>query len=399
MPRTKTTIILNKKPKTKGRNKKPKNVSIINRSKPRPSPVIPYVGSGDARRLLKRPENMAQFLKNEERNPHVRLSECAAKYATAIANPWSPEATLACVPYGESRMSQKTSNFLRFDATVGTAGIGFVMITPTIANDLAYAWYTQGAFTGSTAAITSTGTAACSTIGVTAAVMSNLPYTNLTLNPGATTGANVNLLANRGRIVSVGVSASYTGTELNMGGLMYCYTDPQHGNQQGSTPGVIGQRGEADVSNVSRDKCWLMCSAVDTDELDFPEISTTPSSHINAFYPFSKSSFLDAAAASGPIYNGAAPMIIMFTGTPLNTVHIEIVQHTEYIGPITEAKTSPSIMDSVGTMTVLSAANAVPRMKQAHPSKKYGDLFYDALKHTGKELLPVAITALKAMLI
>lgn len=377
--------------------KKKGNTSVINTNKPKQNAprALVKMRYTDGQGNDKIAKNVPEMLQRVNRN--VSLSECAAKYASAIANPWSPLAANACVPYGESRMSQKTTSFARFDAVVGTNGVGYAMFSPTICNDLATCYYTTAAFTGTTSAAVASGTGTVSTVGVNVGLMANLPYGlgNLVNSLAPTPGG----LYNRGRIISYGVSASYTGTELNMGGLMYCLTDPNHNNLAFLTVALVGNRLETDVANVSRDKCWLMSSAIDTEELEYSGNTINASDALATYYPFSRNAYLDAASVAGSYNNGACPMLILFTGTPGNTVHIEIVQHTEYIGPITEGKTSPSTLDAQGTFKVLAAANRVPVMKINNPSKSYGKLFYQALEHTTKELLPVAVTALKAMLI
>lgn len=380
------------KDRTKG------NTSILNSKKPNRNLPKKYVaaktGPMEGSRSV---NNILQLQRIAIDRGKPELSECAAKYASAIANPWSPSASNACIPYGESRMSQKVTSFARFDAAVGTAGFGFALFTPTVCNDFATVYYSNANFTGTTATVVATGTGVVSTVGVNVGTMSNLPYgfANLANTSVATAGGT----GTRGRIVSYGVSASYTGTELNLGGLMYCLTDPNHQNLQGSSIAGLGSRTETDVSNVSRDKCWLMASAIDVDELDYSGQTSNVSDALLSYYPFSRGAFLDGASATGTFQNGAAPLVIMFTGTVGNTVHIEIIQHSEYIGPNTEGKTSSSVLDAEGTMKVLSAANRVPIMKVGHPGTPYGRLFYKALEYTGKELLPVAVSALKAMLV
>jgi len=64
-----------------------------------------------------------------------QLSMCAATYAAAIANPWSPDAQGACIPRHPARPSQKPM-------TKCTQQISFsnqynlIYVLPTLANDL-----------------------------------------------------------------------------------------------------------------------------------------------------------------------------------------------------------------------------------------------------------------------
>lgn len=382
-------------------NKKSKNTSVIaGKPKPKTGKKKGNVSVMNIRKqlqpILKIKKQRGPMTRQVLNNSLTALSPCAAKYACAIANPWSPDATSACIPYGNSRESQKTTTFLRVDAQVGTLGVGFVVISPTTANDAPYCWYTGPTFAGTNASIVATGTGTTSTVGVAPAYMINLPFTRTQLNTGSSSGQTV---STRGRIVSVGASASYTGTELNMGGLMYCYTDPVHASTNGADVAYLGSRFETDVANTSRDKCWLMASAVDLTELDYPSVTSDIRGQMASIFPYSGNAYLDQASASGQHLNGAAPMIILFTGVPGNTVHFEFIQHSEFIGALTEGRTTPSSLDPEGAQKVMSAANRVPQMKQSKPGVKYGKLFYEALEYAGRELLPVGVAALKGMLL
>lgn len=324
----------------------------------------------------------------------VSLSHCALKYAVAISNPFSPDAMGSCVPLGQARYTQKVSSFVRFDITVGTQGVGFALITPTLSNLGPIAWVTSSGFTGTTANFTPNSILGTSTPGVSGIAMPNLPYTTTQL-----TDDNIGVSSVSGRIVSCGAIAHYTGTTLNQSGLIYCLADPSHANLFGSSAASLGARSETCVENLSRKKCLVTTYAVDESEYEFGATggSGTFAQTLQNVCPFSKG----ASILSGTTLpeHAAAPMIIFISGAvPGSSIHVEIAQHAEYNGPLTEGKGTPSHMDPVGTAKVQASAARATALKAAKNPRSFGTLLYDSLFDTAKELLPVGITAAKAAL-
>lgn len=320
------------------------------------------------------------------------MSPCVYKMFQAIANPWSPLATGACIPMFPARPSQKVTAFTRFDFVVGTGGVGFITISPTIASDAPFVLYTTAAYTGTAGPADVTFTAATgliATTGVTQLAMSNLPY-------ASTSGA---LLANtvgvapqvHGRIISTGVTVAYTGTTMNQSGLLYCFSDPVHDNVSTYSISTLGSRTETDVTGVSRDKCSLICYPIDRNECEYDRQKAGSNSNIpvqigqsasqqarsdiiSTLYPFSDGADFNTSSnaitttGTSTIFAGA-PMVVVASGCVAgSTFHVEIVTHAEYVGYACEGKTSTSGFDSVGTELLLAAVGKIPSLRQAFPS-------------------------------
>lgn len=76
---------------------------------------------------------------------NMRMTRCSLKWSVAIADPWSIGAVGACVPLG-GRDTMKCVAWVRGTFTIGTAGTGFVVCMPTIANNCAVLNYSAAAF-------------------------------------------------------------------------------------------------------------------------------------------------------------------------------------------------------------------------------------------------------------
>lgn len=341
------------------------------------------------------------------------MSLAAAKFAAAILNPWSPESMGSYIPIGNGRPTQKTNTFQRFDVTVGTAGIGWVAVCPCLSNGAAggiLAYYTTTAYAGTTcvpylAVLTGTLNAGVSTLLCGNAAYSDAALSQRYTNAGFPTGNEV-----YGRIVSCGLTASYTGTTLNEGGLLYCFTDPDHASVIGHSVGSLGSRLETDVSNVSRMKCELVDYPLNDEEATLDRTTAYQAAagsllaavaapgvrpNMTAWYPFASSTA--AVPDSGgfsqlgvPVVGGQPTMLVMITGTPGNTVHVEICQHCEYQGLGAEGRTTPSVIDRQGYEMVKGAASAAVQRKSNHGSGTYADEFVNALSEQAAALRPVS---------
>lgn len=305
-------------------------------------------------------------------NGMPKLSMAAAKYAAALLNPWSALAGGSYIPIGNGRASQKTSSFGRFDLVIGTGGVGWAVFAPCVASNSPSIWVTSAAYTGSSAIPYAVALTNALNVGVTAV---NIPtgYTNTNLalayNPGSATQTTALL----GRVVSAGITASYTGTTLNQGGLLYCFTDPGHLSVIGSNAASLGIHAETEVTNCSREKCFLVDFPLQESETLFDrsiEYTAAGSSLTGreplcaVMYPFSSGATCgpDSAGASNfpAVANipGQPTSIIFATGQAGNTIHIEYCVHLEYQGNGCEGRTTPSPIDRVGYDLVNSGVGA-----------------------------------------
>jgi hypothetical protein len=326
----------------------------------------------------------------------LMMSPCAAKYALSIVNPWSPQAAGACIPSKPTRPSQKATAFARVDVVAPAGQSGYIVIFPTLCNDGAVAVYTNGAtrVTPDTLLVDTPYT------GLSNLSMSNLPYTAAQLKDNGSAG---DIPAVSGRMVSLGVTAQYIGTELNRGGLTYCFTDPAHENVAGQTISDILARAETEVSTPmsNRDKCTMQISAINATELEYPDIASATSTitaAILACYPYSGGN----EASSTRVSVGASPMVFIFTNpstTGTCTFHVEIVAHVEYVGKITEGKTTANFADELGLTRIMCAADRVQMKKVSRPHVSFGKLFKETLGEVARETGTAAMMAGKAMLL
>lgn len=331
------------------------------------------------------------------------MSKCVLKMYHAIASPWSPESTGACIPFFPARPSQKVTAFQRFDIIAGTGGTAFVTVSPTIANDVPFAIYSTSATlyagNGSPNAVTFTAaTGAISAAGVSSVTMTNLPYASTDLL-SSTIGTEPNV---QGRIVSCSMSIAYTGTTLNQSGLVYCFSDPTHSPASSYSVANILARTETDITGVSRDKCWVQSYPITRAECEYSreaENSYATATNIAqsstqlarqdsiaVLYPFSGGQEYNTSGANitigtGTGLPGGATMVAVIQGAVAGaTYHVQVVTHAEYIGISTEGKTTMSGFDSVGTEKLLASFGKIPALKQAYPDEPVTNLIARGMK-------------------
>jgi hypothetical protein len=151
----------------------------------------------------------------------------------------------------------------------------------------------------------------------------------------------------------MGMRIRYAGTELNRGGRVILYEDPEHG--------TIATTGAPYASVMANDKArefevtnkWLvLCQSgpVTPQEYDFLTSPYTPysSSNLTAHY-----------------------LLCLFSGTAGNAFDIEFFWNWEYAGQNIRGKTR-SESDDTGFQTVLGAVQAVPQgqIDSSHPLVK-----------------------------
>jgi len=189
----------------------------------------------------------------------------------------------------------------------------------------------------------------------------------------------------RGRIVSIGVSLKYVGTELNRGGRVVCYTSPDHQNLAGYDLAALGAKSEAEYSTPSydREKCWMVDFGQKAEELDFCEASPNDSTSVallERVYPFSNGESVTSNAAD--VNAGAVTVAALIYGVVGNTYEFEVVEHVEYIGNLAEPGYTENLSDPDGLAMVQSAANRAQRGRVAS-----GESFKKTFK---KELVKIA---------
>lgn len=313
------------------------------------------------------------------------ISPCAMKYALAMVDPWSNQATGACVPYPPSRPSMKYRAFTRGIVTIGSQ-IGFIAVSPTLVSDYSCIFYSTSDFAGNQ--ITATNVP---TTGVAGASL-NLPFDSAYLvTESATFSTKVS-----GRIVSVGLSLKYIGTELDRGGRVICYTSARHQNINSLTAASLGSFLETEFSTPGSDraKCWLTAYGIDDSEYGYCEASPTDSeetSFILRCFPFSQG--IPTTSSSEDAKTGAPIMGAIITGVEGSQYEFELVQHVEYVGSSVQGLLSPSEDDPRGLSMVQTAMSRSFQSRLSKPNLSLKKVFKQEIVKVAKEVGPVAMRA------
>lgn len=324
----------------------------------------------------------------------VKMSSCAAKLAAAIADPFSEQATGACFPIFPAPDSHKVQAFARFDGTIGTAGVGIVALTPSVANNTASAYCSSATWAGNSLfLLTATDTLSTGIFRVN----HNGPYSAEQLVRSSNTPeADLS-----GRIVAVGARVTYTGTSLNESGVCTMLTHPTHGNLTGATIANAQAFGCADICPFTRKPCDLVISPAVITEASYP---TTVSGNINHLYPFSSGdsrfyttyngtvNFDDRTLVDTVSVATGAPIACVFvTGVAGSTFHVDLVFHLEYTGKTASASLTPNAVDVSSVYAILTAAQQLATRKMASPSSSNWALLMDGIRAAMGS--PVMLTA------
>lgn len=300
------------------------------------------------------------------------LSECASKYALAIADPFNPRAIGACVPTHPSVPSQKLVARTRaIEIVVGTGGVGGAFISPCVANDDYIVAASTSSYSSSTWRVVD-GWAALGSYSITE--MSSLPYAHDDVNSvNAFTGV-------RSRLVSCGVRVEYVGTMLNMGGQICGFFDPDHNPVAEVAASSYPQW---DVATITQ-RPYAELEAVRSN-MNF-EISTFAANPEDTTYQMG--SYPYATAYSSSLATTACGVIVV-TGEPGNRFRMELVEHIEYIGTPASSGLSPSHADSKGFEIVSQAAGQLA-LRTASTSARPAVEMPKLIKEAVKSLAPVA---------
>lgn len=292
--------------------------------------------------------------KTKTRQPRMEqgaltLHQGTGAYYAALATPFSMQARGCGVPSFPSVASQKATGFLNGVAVVGVNGMGFLAVSPCLANDAGVVYYSEATYGQNSIQIDPSAT------GQTSRNMTSLPWDGDLLVDGTASAPS----SVRGRIIATGVRVRYIGTELERGGRLVTYVSPSHSNLNGASFDRLASRAEAVRLPVSREWVEMTIFANTTDELEYPGHlygAVGQSEYIRAVYPCSNNETLNAAGGSST-FKGAVPLAFIFTGTPGNQFEYEIITHCEYVGASTSSFVTPSHCDIEGMSKVQNAAS------------------------------------------
>lgn len=175
------------------------------------------------------------------------------KFLLACIDPFSPKSKGVSLPSGSATASYKSCAVIRTDGQLDTAGNGVIMFNPSIARDACCLWYQGIGTTGLNSTVfpfntnivpqttfaPSAGYYLQNTV-LSAASAASLPFTiadaigsteqspsDLDTGNPPTRPPNI-----RGRVVSVGMKITFSGTTLNDGGVCYALVEPTHDSFQ-----------------------------------------------------------------------------------------------------------------------------------------------------------------------
>lgn len=156
-------------------------------------------------------------IKKQSKNPrsargltmsYATMSECSKLYATALINPWACPSP-PCVPDAITLPSFKFGTYTKGIMTIGTAGLGYVVMDP-------YIPYTSGsnlAYTQSSYPVDYYSLIAGGVQGAN----NDSPF-----EPAQFLGADPNPPANSARLVGAGIKVRYVSSEMQRSGRIIC---------------------------------------------------------------------------------------------------------------------------------------------------------------------------------
>jgi len=243
----------------------------------------------------------------------TKLSPCAEEYLYSLENPFTSSGR-ECVPMLPSFPSRKMKVWAKGSLTIGTGGWGFIYANPAAANNLACIAFSGATFTGSAFAFSGTG--------VTTAT-NNSDYT-----ASQFTSAAGNLQC---RLVSFGIRAFYSGTELTKGGEFRVIEEPNHADLTALS--AINLDGYDKTCKFQMTRKWICVT--------YHPIFPTDLDYAASGQPLGTNSFLG----------------ILINASAANTFDWEYYCNFEVIGAIARGKT-PSVTDTVGVDAVLNVTQS-----------------------------------------
>lgn len=278
------------------------------------------------------------------------LSECAALYAKAIANPFGSFDTLPCVPCSPPIPTQRWRSFTRTAMQSGTQGYGWVVVKPFVASfDLAKLYTTQATLfvgTGSTAINYAAA-------GVQGAADPTLPYTNNQMTSGMS-----------GRLVGLGVRVKNTTQASNISGALFACLLADNDNASNYTPlQIIALPQTIMIANY--DEADQKALSLGEESGTWRTLLWRPSEMLSTdFQP-------DDGTAQN--LNGTVVIISQAPAGVVQSYTVEMVEFWEYQGVAIvggTASTTPdtelSHADTVGMDRVLQAAQRMPASLDAN---------------------------------
>lgn len=267
---------------------------------------------------------------------------------------------------------------------IGTNGVGYVAICPSIATDRVSALMT-----------TATASDQLSQAPVNRLTFANYTageYTGLALPrlPFPSAGlTGVSSAISFGRIVSVGVRIQYTGKLVDRNGTYTCFHDPNHQNLAQLQYSTVRAQPAALTTPVGANPCEITLFAIDENEYDYPRRAdvTTPDAIVGT-YPFSQG----VAQTGGWTGVGASPAFIYAIGDPGTTFDVQLIMNAEFIGSNTIGNTL-NVADSRGFDIVTTALSSAQKMLETDSGRSFASTVSSAVTSAAKQMAASAISS------
>lgn len=316
-------------------------------------------------------------------NGSMKLSTATSRYLRAFLDPFASDVKLVGAPRAGAMPSYKATGFIRGVGYIGSLGMGYVIFSPTLCNNVACVGYTTSSYgysvVSSFASDDNTTTPVGSVTAPAGASMGNLPYSWTTLATPATIRDTI-----EGRVVSSSLRVYYTGTQLNSSGQYYGYVDPDFTSvvssphnlvtapADGYTVSMLGQKEATEIAAIHQNEMRLvMVPPVDT-MCDYP---LQGASALRKTFPYSQN------VVNGFLASGAPPAVIVVTGVPGQSFYFEAITHVEYVGPgVMQGLLSESATDAVGYDAVNTVLQRAVRRTAADARCSFNKCLKDELR-------------------
>jgi hypothetical protein len=242
--------------------------------------------------------------------------------------------------------------------STGESKKGWILISPTGANDKPFFYYSTQASLGIYA----------SCLDSTAGTIGQLPYTASQIW-NSPTESQVPLI--RSRVVCVGVRVRCISPKMWISGRLYAYMHPQHGNVNNYSIFDLGDKRETFRSPISDSWTEFSLIPVDNREFEFPDVTIPAPSQTNQYtraantylFPWSNGqTFRDPPTADNYLNEGIPCFVLMVSAPETDEVptlefEFEIVAHMEYIGTPCDQSATLAHSDPNGLGEVNAGAN------------------------------------------
>lgn len=335
-----------------------------------------------------------QTIARSMRPKKLVLSVHASRYLLSFTKPFDNSVQQVFIPRPPATRSFKVTGFVRGAGVIGLKGVGFVAITPTLANDEPAVFYSTASYNHAVLGAPMSDFAIGSptymngNANTPAAVfMSNLPYSTAALTSVGSTGI-VNEIS--GRIVSCSMRVYYTGTTFNEGGSYYAYADPDLNNVLGgnhtsaasptgmSLPDLLSKDATEIVKVTKTSEATLIRLSVDPNMDDYPR---TNNSLLRKLYPYSNGEYYTNGSNTDV---GCSTAVIAIDGTAGQPFYFEMVTHAEYIGPgIVQGLLSDVSNDAVGYDAVKNLLQHAQREVASNPRLTFRQSLNSEMRRQG----------------